>query len=369
MADEANKIYDAYPVFKFNKTVRVFRNHSERQSVVVTAVFALLVALASWIDHTFLLPGTGIGLFEHPAIWTFLILQAVIPFVFKKTVNNLFGFLEGAEIVKEGTDLSKYRTAFTKHVYRKTNAARVIYVLLITIGLACFVWNSFQNQDPYRIVGFDFWDSINHVFGYWVTRVYKFYLWVLFFPSIGHMQISLLLTLNKLLKDAIKEHFFSLKPFHQDECGGVGKIIKIAVDPCIPVLLIAALSVLSVLLIHRQLSVTPIVGICLLSALFVVVYLIPAVTLRKIIQSEKKRQLTEVTQTQNAFFYKLSDTNESGSLSRNLETINGLAPIYKQIKSISSWPYLNSVIKVVGIVNLPILMNIAKTLWPILTNK
>ncbi len=369
MIDEANKIYEAYPVFKFNKAIRLFNNHPERQALVVTAIFFLLIILASFIDHTFHLPGTDIGLFEHPAIWTFLILQAIIPLVFKKAVSNFFGFLDGAEIVKEGTDLSKYRTVYTKHVYRKTNAGRVIFVLLITIGLGCFVWNSFQNQDPYRLVGFDFWDSINHVFGYWITRVYKFYLWVLFFPSIVHMHISLLLTLNKLLKDAIEENFFSLKPFHQDEYGGVGKIIKTAIDPCIPVLLLASLSVLSALLIHRQLSVTPIVGICVLSALFVVVYLIPAVTLRKIIQSEKKRQLTEVTQTQNAFFYKLSDTNESGSLFRNLETINGLAPIYKQIKSISSWPYLNSVIKVVGIINLPILMNIAKTLWPILTNK
>lgn len=365
MADEANKIYDAYPVFKLNKVVGLFKKRPEIQSLAVIVVFFLLIVLASLIDHTFLLPGTGIGLFEHPTIWTFLILQAIIPFTFKKTVGNLFGFLEETDIVKEGTDLSKYRTVFTRHVSRKTNEGRVIYVLLITIGLGCFVWNSFQNQDPYRIVGFDFWDSINHAFGYWITRFYKFYLWVLFFPAIVHMYISLLLTLNKLLKDAMKEHFLSLKPFHQDEYGGLGKIIKTAIDPCIPVLLIASLSLLGALLIHKQLGVTPVVGICVLSALFVVVYLIPAITLRKIIQSEKKRQLTEVTQTQNAFFYKLSDTNESSLLSKNLETINGLAPIYKQIKSISSWPYYSTVLKVIGLINLPTLISLAKTLWPI----
>ncbi len=365
MVDEANKIYDSYPVFKFNQVVRLFKNRPEKQSLVVTLVFVLLIILASSIDHTFLLAGTDIGLFEHPTIWTFLILQAIIPYIFKKAVDNLFEFLEGADIVKEGKDLSKYKTVFTNNVHRKTNAGKVIYSFLITVGLGCFVWNSFQNQDPYRIVGFDFWDSINHVFGYWITRVYKFYLWVLFFPSIVHMHISLLLTLNKLLKDAIKENFFSLKPFHQDEYGGVGKIIKTAIDPWIPVLLIASLSVLSALLIHKQLSVTPIVGICLLSALFVVIYLIPAITLRKIIQSEKKRQLNEVTQTQNAFFYKLSDTNESGSLSKNLEAINGLAPIYKQVKSISSWPYYTSVLKIIGLINIPTIIGISKAVWPL----
>lgn len=290
MADEeVNKIFDAYPIFRFNKLVRVFKTHPERQSLLFTTVILVLIILASLIDHTFLLPGVDIGLFEHPTIWTFLIIQAILPFVFKKAVVNLFDFLKGTDIVNPGTDLSKYVTIFKKHVSRQTNSGRIAYLLLITFGLGCFAWNSFQNQAPYQFVGFDFWDSINHVFGYGITRVYKFYLWVFFFPSIIHMHISLLLTLHKLLKDAMKEHFWALKPFHQDEYGGVGKIIRIAIDPCIPVLLIASLSVFSVLLIHRQLSVTPVVGICVLSALFVFVYLIPAITLRKIIQSEKKK--------------------------------------------------------------------------------
>lgn len=340
------------------------------QSLFITLFFAIVIILASIFDKTLILDSNNRGLLEHPTIWTFLILQGLIPFALIKSINKLLSFFQKNDVIVDEKDLNYYLQIFKKQLSKQSNFSKVTFTFFVTIGFLCFIWNSFQNQMPYKFLGFDYWDSIYHPFGYWVTRVYKFYLWVIFFPSILHIHSSVLYTLNMLLKDACKENFLVLKPYHQDGYGGVGDLIKIAINPCIPILFVSFLSVCSVFWIHRALNMTPVIGLLLLSLLFILVYIIPALTLRRVIKKEKKRQLNGITESQNIFFLQLIDTKkEYLQVSNALEALNGLTPVYAHIKSISTLPYLSLIVKVIGVINLPILVSLIKSIYPILFKK
>ncbi len=364
---QTDTIFYNFSIFVLGRKMAFILSKSvNSQSCFMAIIFSILFIIGSSIDQTLIMKGKDTGLLEHPTSWCFIIIQIAAPFFLSRSIEKLFIFLDGNDVINSKKELASYITLFNKYTLRQTNLSVLSYRLLTLIGLICFVWNSFQNQAPMKYLGFDFWDSFNHPFGYWLTRVYKFYMWVLFFPAIIHIHFSGLFTLHTLLKDAEREKFFVLKPYNQDEYAGVGIIIKIAINPPIPLLLLGSVSVLAAFFIHGQIGITPIIGLSLMSLLFLLIYFIPAVRLRKIIKSEKKRQLSEITEKQNSLYFELVRSEKTMVNPDNLETLNSLTIVFDQVKSISAWPYWKSILKVVGFVNIPIVISIGKNLWPIM---
>lgn len=367
---QENMVFYDYPVFRFGRRLAfILSNSVIRQSFFMGILFTILFLTGSLIEQTLVMKGRDIGLLEHPTTWFFLLIQIIAPFFLKKSMEKLFSFFKKNDIIDSKKDLSGYTGLFKKHTSRQVNFSKFSYRFLILVGIICFAWNSFQNQDPFKFLGFDFWDSFNHPFGYWITRIYKIYLWVFLLPAIIHIHISILFVLHKLLKDAEKEKFFVLRPYNQDEHAGVGVIIKIAINPPVPILILGSLSVLGAFIIHGQTGITPHIGLSLMSLLLLLIYLIPAIQLRKIIKAEKKRQLTEITEKQNVLYFELVQDAKAINESDSLGTLNSLTTVFDQVKSISTWPYWKSMLKIVGIINIPVIISIVKSLWPVIKNK
>ncbi len=365
ITEQINATFYNYPAFRLGKRVAFFFRESViKQSVFLGALFFVFFIIGALIDQTLIMKGRDVGLFEHPTIWAFLVIQMTAPYFFKKSIEKLFLFLKGNDIIDSKIELSSYSSLFKQQVSRQMNFSKFSYVTLLVVGFICFAWNSFQNQAPLKFLGFDFWDSFYHPFGYWITRVYKFYLWVFFLPAIIHIHISILFLLRKLLIDAGKDNFFILKPYNQDEYAGVGIIIKIAINPPIPVLILGSISLLGAFFIHGQIGITPVIGLCLLSLLFFLVYLIPAIQLRKIIKAEKKRQLSEITEKQNSLYFTLVKKDKPEN---EFDNLNSLTTVFEQVKSISVWPYWKFMLKIVGVINIPLIITIGKNLWPLIS--
>ncbi len=366
--EQTNTVFYSYPGFRLGRRLAfIFSKSVSSQSSFMAIFFIILFVTSSLIEQTLIMKGKDTGLLEHPTTLVFLMIQIVAPLFLKRAIAKLFSFFKKNDIIDANKEMSGYSVLFKKHTSRQTNFSKFCYTFLTLIGLICFAWNSFQNQDPLKFLGFDFWDSLNHPFGYWVTRIYKLYLWIFFLPAIIHIHISILFVLHKLLKDAEKEKFFVLRPYNQDEHAGVGVIIKIAINPPVPILILGSLSVLGAFIIHGQTGITPLIGLSLMSSLLVLIYLIPAIQLRRIIKSEKKRQLTEITEKQNALYFELVKDVKAKNESDSLETLNSLTTVFDQVKSISAWPYWKLMVKIVGIINIPIIISIGKELWPVMS--
>lgn len=359
----------SYPVFRIIDKTIVWKNKSlPIKTLIISGVIVILIICGAYLDKSIILEGDNIGLIEHPVIWALIILQCLLPFYLKEAVSLLNNFLKSNENIALGFDLSRYRRVFENSISRKTNISRFIYTLFVTIGFISFAWNSYQNQLPEKFLGFDFWDSINHPFGYWITRLYKAYTWILFFPACLHIQFSIVVTSFKVLKSVQKQKSFILKPYHQDRYGGGGEIIKVVIKPFIPVLILASISTLGVFFIHQKLGITPIASLFGLSILFIITYLLPAFQLNSLIKSEKKTKLIEISQKQDEIYSSIIDAKDSIQISQKVELLDSLKSVSQQIKSISNWPHLGLFIKLITLTNITTVISIAKSITPFISN-
>ncbi len=287
------------------------------------------------------------GFLEHPSIWVFFCMGAIVPFNISAALKSFYKFLSGNDIIHSETDLSVYADYFRKFSARDIGVSRFLYYLLTAAGFICLAFNTYQNQQPYRYLAFDFWDSIFHPFGYTATRLFKFYLWVLFLPAFAHIYITLVFTIVKLLKDAKTKAFINLQPYHHDRNGGVAIIMEIVIKPFIPLLSIVALNGLAVYYVHQKLDATPLIGLFMATLFLLVFYTVPAYYLMELIKFHKKQYLKEITDRQNIILSNMKKPENIALLLSHIDSLNGMQHVIKQINSVPEWPYSKQITKMV----------------------
>jgi hypothetical protein len=284
-------------------------------NVVLTVAMAVALVVCSWIDGTLWMQGRAVGFLEHPGIITFLLSQAFVPFIAAKAVEQLSRPQDFADSAFSPSFIAnKVVPAWGRYstsVMRKDGRGQRLYGWLFLIGFAAVAWNSIQNQDPIRFVHFDFWDSALHPFGYWSTRVYKSYLWLFVIPAITHLLILSALSVRAIIIAAGRTtDALVLDPYHEDGCGGVKVMVNALLRPMQPVALLGALLAFDAFYVHEKLDLTTIGGFTLAFAFFAMIYVTPAISLRRTIRREKLRQIQELRKKQTELYNSLYKPSE-----------------------------------------------------------
>jgi hypothetical protein len=355
-----------YPAFRYLNWMRKLNiNSIPMQNLVLTLFFIVMIVLSSFLDRSFFLNNPNIGLFQHPVIWFFFIIQATIPFALHKSVARFLDMYNWKHSIIKIPFFKDEFTAetkiFIKNTLRQKLISRIFFVLLITFGFISFAWNSYQNQAPLEFVGFDFWDSYNYPYGYWSTRIYKFYIWCIFFPSVIHLYCSLVFQILNVLKRSYKLNMLTLEPYHYDENGGVSVFMKNIITPVIPVLITTSLLSVSVYFIHQKFDFTSISSLIISTVFFLILYMIPAYKIGKIIRENKEKQLSEIAKKQKKILTKIIDTEDSNQTKNNFEMITTFQEITNKIKAIPNWPNYKFIGKILAVAYSPaILISLVK---------
>ena len=84
-----NNLLSLYPAFSFLKWMKKINIVSlPVQNLFFTIFFILLLSLSSYLDKSLILDEPNIGLFQHPAIWMFFLIQAIVPFFISKSIES-----------------------------------------------------------------------------------------------------------------------------------------------------------------------------------------------------------------------------------------------------------------------------------------
>jgi hypothetical protein len=348
-----------YPAF------RLFRLHQRRGGVGppimnmnqwTVCIIGAALFIASWLDSTLILPGPSVGLLEHPTIFSFLLLQLVALRVTETSLSNFLTTWAGntlpfTEDFKGSIGNDIVDGYWESYLKRDDNISKLLFSFFTMIGLISFAWNSYQNQEPLRFLGFDFWDSSFHFFGYWATRLYKFYLWTLFLPAVGHALFGLFLVFAKLLSRARTENALVLRPYDGDSSGGVTALTSPLVRPISAVFFVCGLGAFSALAIHRELDLTPMIGLTLLAFFLssgLLSYLIP---LSRAVQAEKRRQISEISERQGTLLKKIADMHSTPAITSTvIATIEALESVKHTIRSLPNCPGIPSVTGVFSLI-------------------
>ena len=332
------------------------------------------MTFSSFIDNSFFLNSPNIGLFQHPSIWTFFLIQALVPFSLQQSTKRFLRMphWKNSIIHKKYFDqqFDKETKIFINDIKRKTLISKSIFISLFTFGLISFIWNTYQNQAPIKFLGFDFWDSYNYPFGYWATRVYKFYIWCLFLPSVIHAYLFVIIRTLSVLNKSYSLKLLSVEPYHFDNNGGVSVFLKNIVNPTIPVLFITSLLSIFVFVIHEKFDLTSIASLIIASCFLLIFYFIPAIKIRKIIKKDKQRQLAEIAQKQKKILNEIITIESSDEMKNKFELISTLQEISNKIKSVPNWPNHKFILKILTIAYSPTVFNVLiKIMLPLLNDK
>jgi len=196
------------------------------------------------------------------------------------------------------------------------------------------------------LVGFDFWDSSTFQYSYWLTRLYKFYLFVLFLPKIVLLYVGLIGGLIAKLHLLKNEGRLKLRPFSQDGVGGYSFVPSLITRPIVPAVLIASLPNFAAFYVHGGLSVTPIMGATIISTILLASYGIPILFFRYVISQLKADQINKLSDVQQDQFDAIlveptgkqiqSDRAREGFAFRDL--------LITRIKSVSEYPHLRRIL-------------------------
>jgi len=323
-------------------------------NTVVAGLFLLLFLIGSSVDESFFLPGDGVGLLEHPAIFSFILMQLVSVRVtvggiesFSSAVDTETGCLKKTD--RESRAAKLVESHIRNFVELKTPVAVALFTLFSVVGFICFAWNSFQNQRPQEFLGFDYWDSIHYPFGYWSTRAYKVYLWIFLGPALVHVWVAIITAFWRVMGKVRDSEEFRLQPFHEDNCGGASGLLTPFTGIIYPVLLAGALGTLSAAAVHREIDATPLIGATLLFLISIGLFLGYCLPLRRAIIESKSRLLATIANRQENLFQKVVDGNMV-TMSKAEYELAVLDKGKKALVDLPTWPMLRSMLKFAGVV-------------------
>lgn len=350
MTSLATHVLGRYPPFalRFPSRKRFRLRWPGPVNLLVALGFGLAFALAAWRENTLIMPGADVGLLEHPGIWLFLIAQMVIPFVVNRSLSAFRGFRKDGDSPLT-SDFQRAHfggvvRGVTRSLCRSNRRSRTLYQLLMLLGFTAWTWNTYQNQDPLRFLHFDFWDSVRHPWGYWLTRFYKLYVWVLVGPAIVHAQVCLVRGARNLFAAATGSHGIVLDPYHTDGEGGLGALINTVINPMVPIVLASSMLTVAAFWVHQKYDITTMGGLAMTVALLLLIYFVPAVSLRRAILDEKRRQQEHVCKIQRTMYCDLIESKLTPDLLKEqTAALVSLADLSARIGAISQWPQISRI--------------------------
>jgi hypothetical protein len=340
-----------YPAFGYVTWFRRARRFdAAKANLGITAVFLALLLIAGWRDHSFILHGERVGLLEHPGPWIYIVGQAALPFVVRRSIRKLKnleqtvpGALTNAYFAAH---VLEHRQFIRDWIRRRTPWSKVVHSVLMAVGFGILAWNSYSNQRPLPAVGFDFWDSISFPWGYTITRVEKLYFWVLLMPCLLHLQFLVVLRMSRLLIHAAKHQGLALKPYHEDGAGGTRALIDTVLHPLMPTFFFASMLSFGAMAMHRKFDPTTVGGLALTCVLFFLIYLVPAIALRNAIVVEKRRQMAEIARQQETLYTAIVTGKPEND---DVGTIVQLSEVAAHLRRLPQWPQFAKVTRVASL--------------------
>lgn len=320
-----------------------------KKDLLIPILFLSSFLIIGFLEKNLILPGNGLGLFQHKSIWIFLAINILLPI----TIKNCFSALN-CRIDAQSINVLKAEFANVSSL----KSTELLVQFSRVAGFCFFIGNTLQNAKVINQLPFDYWDAIKYPISYIVSRAYKLYLFPLFIPDLILYIFVLMKSVAKLvvIREADKypiANYTQIKVF----CTFGTNIILALVIPVV-------ISSVEVYLVHDRFDVTTIATIlvsflCAIISLFMYISLIKNyyVSLSDYKKNHIKQIDSRLAEIHHYFLGHTHEDAESSKLEMLLKEEEYLSRVKEDIETQNKFP---SVIKALITSVTPLLPTIVK---------
>lgn len=172
-----------------------------KSNTFIVITFAILFCLVGIFDNNLFLPNTGRGLFQHVTIWFFIFFNLFTPIFIRMNWQH-YNNVDECSLPHHITDKVKIILTILGRFFQN-------------IGFCCFIFNTLQNAQIINKLPFDYWDSINYIPSFIISRIYKLYLFSYFIPAILIYVARMIISVSNSLQ--IKDDEMNNYPIKKQE--------------------------------------------------------------------------------------------------------------------------------------------------------
>ncbi|WP_394706580.1 hypothetical protein [uncultured Cohaesibacter sp.] len=179
------------------------------------------IALGSYVDDTWVLPGVGKGLSEHYGVWAILISDPIL------LISTGFAYQQfrlalrtlpcrGSEDADRIQSLAKPFLDFLA----LRGAAKYTYFLLVIVGALCWTLNVVQTMDPVGVYGNDVFDAVAYRWGFVANKLNLLISWAVVYPIVGYLLVAMSFSTWFILRRVERLEMLEPTVLHPDGCYG-----------------------------------------------------------------------------------------------------------------------------------------------------
>lgn len=323
-------------------------------NTLLTLIAVVALLLCSSADNSILLGDRGFGFLQHPAIFGWFLIQLSVPIALQRTLGKAVRAQRYYQRLAKGGQNIEFRERAYEPLLLfigfRSERSRLLFSLLFTVGFGGFAWNTYHNIFSSDLDTSTFWDSINFTWGYFGTRLYKFYVEALLLPSVIHIFAGIVWFHISYLNFLVEQKKVRILPFSPDRAGGMTFVADIILSPAITALLVSGVAFLGAVYAHRSFDITVAFGTIVEVSVLTVFYVLPTAFIRGVIKKLISAELSEIYECQQRYYDALLRTSLGGKLLKEAhEYSQYFQDIAERIRRIPKWPHLAKVFGAFGI--------------------
>jgi hypothetical protein len=280
--------------------------------VLIFSLFQIgLVILSSYLDGTWWMLKGDKGLFVHYGEWAILISDPLllvsasfawhqfrIAFRHLPIRDEKGGRSEMRRIVKPYKDFVSLR-----------GSGIWLYVMLLLVGFLSWLNNIRETSDPFRFFKHNVFDSTDFVFGFVANKVVLFTSWVIIYPAVGFVVVSMCFSTYFILEKLKNNKITEPNILHPDGCYGFSSLGKLNVCLLFPYFF-AFFVAFALLITHETIYPSLVIPLVFLTTLF---FLVSFITI--------KPTLAQTKEVRKCYYDKLVNDSMSLPMLRNRDAL------------------------------------------------
>jgi len=333
------------------------------------AVVSLLPFVAAAADGSFLLKGSGVGLFEHYGNMSFAL---VLPLTFLFAYRGILSFSEFACsfescIVRDKFEKDGSLEVFLDRYLRK-DILRWLFWLFAVVGCGYAFCNAWNTTHPTDVWGHDVYDSIYHPWGYVAQRIFFFVWWGYLLPVLCYRLVTIVVILHGLFTRVIRTDSLNPQPMHPDGAGGLGKLGEMALYGNFAMLSTMAFTVM--LYFTHGFNVPLVAGGVAQFLMLPVVFFGPLIRPHHAMKKNKYGLLASLSAQYGALNSRLytllkADARAfAGTLDESHKAQEEVRALYQDLKQLPTWPFdVPTVSQFMASIGFPVLLILVQRIF------